>query len=273
MDVGPLLVEHFDFHGVRILTAADRVPLGVEQGRGHRQHDFMDAGCAEGVGRVDLVGGRAVAEIPEMVRTRCGGAGELDRRLQADRSGRREGRYGCGADVHALLDHLDAAGPSDGHADGSLSGASPFDFGRRLALRIADEGASGDGPVIAILIGVGREDGGDGAFADRDAIGIGIVDGSGLIQHPIGGRGTGIEHDGRAVAFGLFAFHDDGDTGRAAAVGGLQRIGKREGPAATAAIWTASGVEDGVRVLFMGEARGQTLNRNAEEVHVDDVVV
>ena len=72
---------------IGILAATDGVSLGVEQGGGHRQDDVMDPGGGEGVGRVDLVRGGAIAEIPKVVRAGGRVAGKLVYQQLAPRRG------------------------------------------------------------------------------------------------------------------------------------------------------------------------------------------
>ena len=180
----------------------------------------MDAGGGEGVARVDLVRGGAIAEIPEVIRAGGRVAGELDGGQKADGRGRCEVRYGCGSDFHALLHHLGSSGSGDDDAHIALSCGAPFDFRRGFALGGAVQTASGHRPVIGVLVGVGGDDGRDGVLADVDAVRARCVHDRSVVEDLIG-IDAGLQEDGGTVAFGLFAFHDDGDSCDAAAVGRL----------------------------------------------------
>ena len=172
----------------------------------------MRTGIEEIVAGVDLIGGFAVSEVPEVRGTQGGQALELNGGVQANRRGGREFSMGCFSDFHALLNDLHAAWSGDGHTDVALPGAVPLDFNRRRILQGTDQRAAGDDPVVGVLVGVGGEDGGNSVFANMNAgeIHTGLVG----ISHravSVDISASRLQFDDAAIAFCGAALHDDSD--------------------------------------------------------------
>ena len=206
-DVRSGQVEDLDVQGLGVLTATDGVALGIEQGGGHGQEDGVVAGSGVHMDGVDRTGKGAVSEIPAVLGTRGGLAGELDVGLQAHGGGSCEGGCGRGPNVHAFLKCLTARGAGDGDQNLAVSGRTPFHFhSGGVAEGAGQQCATLDGPCVG---GHGIKGGlhhGDRAAADVHTVGVYVA------NVPISirvGIVVGIEFDEGAVCFRFSAF--DGD--------------------------------------------------------------
>ena len=94
LDGGAFFIQHLDVEGIGVLTATDRVSLGVQEGV-DRFNDFMRTGIQEAVAGVDLVRGFSISEVPEVGGTEGRQALKLNGGVEANRRGGRE--FGMGA--------------------------------------------------------------------------------------------------------------------------------------------------------------------------------
>ena len=135
---------------------------------------------------VDITRVVSVAEVPEMIGARCRCAQELDVGFQTDRGGGGESGCGCFAHDDALLDDSGSCRTRDGDGDVALTHGRPFYLHAGRILKRSDQGTPGDGPVVSVLVGVGRQHRGHAVFANVYACGGAVFYGPGVIEHLIG---------------------------------------------------------------------------------------
>ena len=177
-DVGTGLVEDLDVHEMGVLAATDGVPGVIQQGRGDREADGVGTGVGECVDGVHRIRKGAVPEIPGVVGSGGGEAGELNTGFQADGRRGAEVRGGCLTDVDAFLKDLRAIGAAHRDGDAALTGGTPFHFDGGRVLECPQERAALDAPVVGVEVGIWSLHRGDGAAAHRRADGVQAEDGA-----------------------------------------------------------------------------------------------